>query len=285
MSKLALGTAQFGMNYGISNTTGIVSEKKVSRILEYARTIEVNLIDTSSNYGISEAVLGSSDLKNYKIVTKGSNFAISNGPNDTFHKFNESIKKLNINSVYSYMFHNEQDLLGHHKETLFNNFVELKNDKKIQKIGLSCYNLSNLYEIIDSFEIDIVQLPINVFDQRFLEILPLLKEKKIEVHARSIFLQGLLMMELSDIKSYFNPIYKKISSYHSELQKKEVSLLDGAMNFVKKIPQLDYIVVGISCLSQLISIYESYNKVLPDINYIPYKCDEDAMVDPSKWKI
>jgi len=263
-NKLALGTVQFGVDYGISNKDGKVSLDKVGEILNYAKTQGIQILDTAQGYGESEKVLGNFDLKEFKIITK----IIDDG------NLQNSLEDLKLNSVYGLMFHREDQI----NDKTWAVFEDYKARKLVDKIGISFYSPAKLLEIMEKYPIDIVQFPLNVLDQRFLPILPKLKEKNIEVHIRSTFLQGLLLMEIENINNYFDPI-KPI------LEKLPAEKLATALSFVKNIREVDKIVVGVTSKKELQEICSQYNKNIEGRDFSQYKIDDEMFINPSRWEL
>ena len=208
--KLGLGAVQFGCDYGISNKNGQVSLDEIIKILEYAKENGIDTIDTANLYGNSEEVLGQFNLDDFKVVTK----TVKVDKNLNCHEnikyfkdaFFQSQKKLGNIRLHGLLFHESTDLLGDYSEHLWDLLSSFKNKEYVNKIGVSVYTPDILCKILEKFDIDIVQLPLNILDQRFVPLLGKLKEKNIEIHTRSTFLQGLLLMENDAISDYFNEI-------------------------------------------------------------------------------
>lgn len=263
-NKLILGTVQFGTDYGISNTQGKVSLKKVEEILEFCSGNGIDTIDTAQGYGDSESVLGNFNLKNFKMITKINK-------NDTLEN---SLGKLKVSNVYAIMFHREDDIdLDSWKV-----FEKYKSEKLVKKIGVSIYSPDRLEDIVNNFPIDIIQLPLNLLDQRFLSMLSKVKEKSIEIHVRSIFLQGLLLMKTENINKYFDGIKGIIDS----IPKPAISY---ALSFVKNIKEVDKMVVGVTSLDEIKEIYNAYNVQVETIDYSKFRVDEENLINISKWTI
>ncbi len=208
--KIALGTVQFGLLYGIANDNGQVSEREAKRILEYAKEFSIDTLDTAIAYGSSEQCLGDIGVENWDIVTK-----LSAIPKDCKKvgawiegQLLESLKRLNVRNVKGFMLHNPMQLLEQHGEEIWSTMVNMKDRGFVNKIGLSVYSPQELDQILNFIQPDIIQIPLNILDQRFLEknYINRLKESGIEIHARSAFLQGLLLLPLSNITPWFNPI-------------------------------------------------------------------------------
>lgn len=264
MAKLALGTVQFGLDYGISNTVGKVPLKEVEAILSYAAANGIDILDTAQGYGESEKVLSQLDLRKFKVVTK------IIGPG----KLEDSLKTLNLSSVYALMFHRE-DEVNAQSWALFESY---KKQNMTSKIGVSVYSPAKLEKLINTYPVDIVQFPLNILDERFLQILPQLKQKGIEVHTRSTFLQGLLLMPIDKINKYFEEIKPLLATIPEPK-------LAQALGFVKAQDGVDSIVVGVTSLTDLKQIVEAYNINTPKIDYSKFMTVAERFINPSKWEL
>ena len=168
-------------------------------ILDFARRSNITTLDTASGYGNSEQVLGDVNTCDFKIVTKTRNFnqaVIGNKEiNLLTSDFNKSLKLLKQKSVYGVLVHNANDLLKPGADKIIKQLQILKQKGQITKIGVSIYSEEQLQKIIDSFDIDLVQLPFNILDKRLKDsgILNNIFSQGIEIHARSVFLQGLFL--------------------------------------------------------------------------------------------
>lgn len=281
--KLALGTVQFGLDYGISNKNGKVSLDMVGEILEYAKEIGLDTIDTASLYGLSEEVLGKFSLEDFNVITKTVKIDKTLDKSENFERFKEAFyssqKNLGYIQLHGLMFHEADDLLSTQGPVLWDLIGDFKQKEFVRKIGVSVYSPQQLEQIINYFDIDIVQLPLNILDQRFLPLLPELKKKNIEIHTRSTFLQGLLLMETYEINTYFDPI-------KSILRKLPENKLQTALNFVKNINEVDKIITGVTNKKELQEIYSQYNKkVEENINFSQFKVNDEKFINPSKWEL
>ena len=192
-SKIILGTAQFGTNYGINNTRGMPNQNEVNDILEFAINSNIQILDTAVSYGNSEQKIGyfHRSGKHFKCITKIGREIITDSIESLV---SNSIKKLNCNP-YAILSHNIQD----HKDDdkFWEELNKVKYNGLCEKIGFSIYSphdIDFLEDIIHS--IDIIQIPYNIFDRRFERILPDLKNSNIEIHSRSAFLQGLFFKKM-----------------------------------------------------------------------------------------
>lgn len=283
--KLALGTVQFGVDYGISNTNGKVSLENVEEVLEFAKDNDITTIDTASLYGCSEEVLGKFDLEDFDVVTKTVKIDKTLDRHQNFERFKEgfyaSQKKLGYIQLHGLMFHEANDLLDPQGLALWDLIDDFKQKDYVRKIGVSVYSPEQLENILKLVNIDIVQLPLNILDQRFLPILPKLKEKNIEVHTRSTFLQGLLFMDSNKINPYFEPI-KPI------LEKLPQDRLGAALGFAKIVNEVDKIVVGVTNKKELQEICSQYNNSVEQIDFSEFSkfaVRDEKFINPAKWEL
>ena len=280
--KIALGTVQFGIDYGISNKNGKVSIQDVAEILDYAREQGIDTLDTASLYGNSEEVLGKFDLEDFNVITKTTKIDKTLDRHQNFEKFKEAFfasqKRLGYIQLHGLMFHEANDLLSDSGLALWDLVDDFKQKEYVRKIGVSVYTPNQLEEVINKVDIDIVQLPLNILDQRFLYLLPELKKKNIEIHTRSTFLQGLLLMNVNSINEYFYPI-KHI------LEKLPQEKLATTLAFAKNIEEIDKIVVGVTSKNELHEICSLYNKDVEKVDFSEFKLDDENFINPSKWEL
>lgn len=278
--KLGLGTVQFGCNYGISNKKGQVSPEEISRILEFAKSQDIDTLDTASLYGNSEEVLGRFDLSEFNVVTKTVKVDKTLSRDENLQNFRDAFyksqKNLGYIELYGLMFHEANDLLGQNGGELWDLVCDFKEKEYVKKIGVSVYTPEQLLKIIDTFDIDIVQLPLNLLDQRFVPLLKELKQKNIEVHTRSTFLQGLLLMKDWEINSYFDEIKPLLN----EIPEPKIS---HALQFVNNIKEVDKIIVGTTCLKDLEEIIGYLDKKIEPIEYNRFIITDERFILPQNW--
>lgn len=286
--KIALGTAQFGFNYGISNISGKVHETKVLEILNKAFKEGIDTIDTAILYGDSEAVLGKNGVTKFNVVTKL--------PPMPQHKIDikawvdenvyNSINKLNVQKLYGLILHQSNDFIGAGGGELYRVLCNLKQDSIINKIGVSIYNPKELDDLENSdIKIDIVQAPFNIFDRR-LELsgwLLKLKSLGIEIHTRSVFLQGLLLLDKNMRDQYFEKWTNCFDNFDKWITKTNQTSLEACLNFVYSYNEIDKIIVGIDTLEQLEEIMSSINNhyKAPISNHL--QVNDTKLIEPSNW--
>jgi aryl-alcohol dehydrogenase-like predicted oxidoreductase len=286
MASLILGTAQFGLDYGINNNRGKITQNEVMNILEYAYNNNIIMLDTASAYGDSEAVLGKAigDInRSFKIITKyPSNLSCS-----PLYWIDNSLQALQREKIYGCLFHNYSTFQDHPE--YIDDFIRIKESGKVEKIGFSLYYPSEAeYIITNDIPCDIVQVPYNIFDQRFAVVFPILKSKNIEIHIRSVFLQGLFFILPEDMDVYFSTIKGKISDLHRFAQKIKLDIPSVCFGFVIQNRYIDKIVVGIDSLDNLIFNVNSFtfvNKAKIDYSLLEsLSVTDEKIILPFNWK-
>lgn len=278
--KLALGTVQFGLNYGINNSSGQVTEEEVSKILTFAKDHNLTYLDTARAYGNSEEVLGKNELHDFQLISKIAANAVD--ASDVY----KSLQNLGIKKIYGYLFHSFESYQNN--PHIFDELVKLKNEGVIEKIGFSLYEPSELEYLIDqNIQFDLIQIPFNLLDKRFY---PLIKKyNHLEVHVRSVFLQGLFFKPFKDLPIFLKPLQSVLEKLHTIAQNLDISMLQLALSYVNSIKEIDKLVLGVDTLDQLKSSLENYSTlpILPtDIttqidNII---IEHQDLLIPSNWK-
>jgi aryl-alcohol dehydrogenase-like predicted oxidoreductase len=287
MNKLALGTVQFGCNYGVANINGQVSQYEIKKILNLAKQNGLDTLDTAIAYGESESCLGDVGVNEFKVVTK-----IPSVPNDCIDvgdwvrkQVNDSLSRLGVNSVYGLLLHNSSQLLGINGKALYQTLHNLKSEGYVQKIGVSIYSIVELETVMPHFYFDLVQAPLNIFDRRFSESgwLNRLKGNHVEVHVRSVFLQGLLLMTEADMPEKFSPWLDLLKQWHKWLRHHNVSAMKACLAYPLSFSEIDRVVVGVDNVNQLKEIIAatelSISCDLPDLY-----CEDEKLINPSFWE-
>ena len=290
VNKLGLGTAQWGMQYGVSNKQGQTPPEEVDNILSVARNVGISLLDTASLYGNAEQALGQSNLSSFRVITKTPKFSkdpISTADVDQlFCAFTGSLKKLGLQSVHGLLIHDVDDIFVHNGLQLLDALEQLKSQGFVSKIGISVYSCSQIKRSLDCFKPDIIQLPINVFDQRLIQdgTISYLSSHGIEVHARSAFLQGLLLMAIDDIPMYFEPWMPLLSKWHRFCSDQLISPLHAALGYVCGLKDVSYSIVGVQNHYQLKEILD-ISKLPFALDYDQFASDDVKLIDPSTWRL
>ena len=257
--KLCLGTAQFGLNYGINNKQGKISSVEAEKILNHAYTNGIKSLDTASAYGESEMILGritGGIDKKFNIITKYS----INQQLRPFVLIDKSLKGLRTKNVYGYLFHN-YSIFREHPDYI-EDMLKIKECGKASKIGFSLYYPEEAEYILQNhIPCDIVQVPYNIFDQRFGKIFPALKARNIEIHIRSIFLQGLFFIHPDKLDGQFADIRHLLHELSDLAEKKQISMSALCLEFANSNEYIDKIIVGVDSLDNLKENIRNYNKL------------------------
>ena len=282
IEKLGIGTAQFGQRYGISNKFGKVSQSEAENILYLAKLNSIDIIDTAISYN-SESCLGNIGVKEYKVVTKLP--PVPNGIKNVCEwidvQIKSSLKRLRVNSVYGLLLHNSED---YKNSEIREKFKSLKADKIIHKIGVSIYSPNELNNLSCENEIDIVQAPINLVDQRLVDSgwLKKLNSYGVEVHARSVFMQGLLLMPKKLIPQSFMAWSSLWNKWHDWLNRENITAIEACLHYVFSLPYVNRVIIGFEAANQLKQIVESLKSSL-NISYLDISNSEEDLVNPSMW--
>lgn len=282
--KIGLGTVQFGLDYGISNQRGKISHQEVASILKLSIKSGIDVLDTARLYGDSEEVLGEvlEDKQEFKIVSK-----LPSTADKVSTELEQSLRLLKRSSLYAYLFH---DFLHfENKPYLWKQLVEERHKGRINKIGFSLYypeQLENLWN--QKIDIDIVQIPYNIFDRRFEPYFSELKRKRIEVHVRSVFLQGLFFMKKESLSSHFDSVKNKLFQLRELAIQNKISLSALPLYFVLKNSLIDKVILGISSFSDLnenlktINSFEEIQK--RNISLEKFREDDENIILPFLWQ-
>ncbi len=284
--RLALGTAQFGMPYGVANQAGQITLSEARKILQFASDHGIDVLDTAISYGESEIRLGQAGVQNFKVVTKIP--AIPIGCDDIAEwaskQITTSMSRLGVKGLYGLLLHRPQDLLGSNGKLFYETLLKFKGSGKIQKLGVSIYSPHELDDIDNFFNIELVQSPFNILDQRLYLSgwLDKLKIRDIEVHARSVFLQGLLLMRPSDRPSKFKRWSAFWSKWDGWIEQIGITPLSACIRFACNFPQIDRLVVGVDSMKQLQEILFASKGPLLEVPSWQDEINSDLFI-PSNW--
>ncbi|WP_320667188.1 aldo/keto reductase [Prochlorococcus sp. MIT 1307] len=294
-TNLCLGTAQFGMNYGISNKKGIIRRKEIIEIVQLIIKNDIKYIDTAQSYGSAEGIIGELVPKcsPIKIITKintdGFNIKNNNFTLELDSSLKKSLLDLKRDNIEGLLIHDCSIFKKSGCKDLINWLLSIKRKGLVKKIGVSIYSEKDL-ESVPLSHIDIVQLPISIYDQRLLKngTISKMKKKGIEIQARSIFLQGLLLQAMSDWPSFIsNDFRDHHGRFANYLKGKNISLLEASLDFVKSIKHIKTILVGISSKEDFENILLIWKKVQSKLDntmsYSQWSWEDSTFLDPRAW--
>ncbi len=284
-NKLILGTVQFGLQYGINNSLGKPEKESVFEILSFAYDKGIKYLDTAELYGNAHELIGefhkTNPTKKFEIITK-----FPHEFEDTLdHKINSYLNQLDIDYLEAILFHSYNSYINHKSHLI--DLVKLKS-KSVKYIGVSLYTNEQINEVINDNNIDIIQIPFNLFDNLNLkgELINKAKSNNKIIHTRSAFLQGLFFMK----KDNPNPIRVKLDKELDLIEeisiKSSIPVGSIALNYCLMQNCIDGVLIGVDSLEQLKeNIYFSENKIpnkyFDEINEI--KINNIELLNPSKW--
>ena len=287
MKSIILGSAQFGMKYGINNIDQRVKLSEIRSILNFARESYLDIIDTAITYNESEQVLGSIGLGSFKVISK-----LPKLPSDILDvnlwvkdQTISSINRLNVKSLHGLLLHSPSDLIGSNGSKLKKALNNLKSSGLVSKIGVSIYDPEELDNIFPLMKIDIVQCPLNLIDRQIETSgwLSKLYHENIEVHVRSIFLQGLLLIERNKIPSKFEKWSEIWDQWSFKLDSKGLNALDACLSYPLSLKEVNSIIVGVDSTKQLKDIiYVSKKKIVKEDWYFMIS-NNRMLINPSNW--
>jgi aryl-alcohol dehydrogenase-like predicted oxidoreductase len=280
--KIALGTVQFGINYGITNNNGIPSDKELEKIIEICITNDIDTIDSASLYGNAEARLGKFNAKGFKIIGK------FKGTTDLEIRteFKKTLSDLRVDFLYGYLSHRANDILVN--PDLWKTILQLKEDNLILKAGVSVYfpeELDAMKEI--GIQPDIIQLPYNLLDRRMSIKIKEYAAQGTEIHVRSVFLQGLFFMNTQNLPQKLSIFKEPLEQIQLLATENTMSLAELALNYVLMNPNIHRVVVGVQTKKQLMELMNIggtqtiSSKLVEKIEEIKIK--EESMLLPQNW--
>ena len=244
--RLCLGTANYNKHYGINKFK--IKKDSIKKILKFSEKKNFKYLDTAFNYNNYQNLPKN---KYFEIITKVNklrDFNINKIETEIINQINPVYKK--SRQLYAILLHDCDDMRSKKSKEIFQSLLNLKKKKITKKIGISCYHEKDL-NILKLYDFDIVQFPLNIFDQRLLKKKNLKKIKDKEIHIRSIFLQGLLIDENFKKIRYFSKWKSKFQKLEKYLKNKKTTSLEACIFFVKKFKFVKMAVVGVNNLNQL----------------------------------
>lgn len=284
LSKIGIGTANFGMNYG---SDGELSEQGIRELLDTASQLDINFLDTAADYGNSEIKIGNylkdtdhSLLISTKIAKIHENKSIYN---KIIHSAMKSIENLNVNAIEILYLHQTDDFVLNNKQTI-QAVKYLKSQNLIQQFGISVYEPNDvLLKLINIFNIiDVIQLPFNIINREFEPHLQYIKSNDIKIVARSLFLRGELTK--FDTPKVNRALEKSLKLFQDENKHLSgLTLREIAFNYVINNRYLDHVIVGLKTINELQEIIHYTKRPLLDMDLSAFKALTSFDYDPRRW--
>ena len=284
-SKLILGTVQFGLDYGINNSSGLPSLERVFSILDLASN-QILCLDTASGYGVSEERIGKYHRehldKKFEVNTKFSKGRIEN----PLEELIATKKRLNISIIDTIMFHSLDDFKNNHKKMKL--LLQEGKGRYFRKFGVSVYTVEELEQLKNINEVEVIQVSFNLMDNHSKKgaILSELKELGKEIHVRSCFLQGLFFMLPKNLTGNLKDAGKYINKINTIVSNNEISLGELALSYCISKKYIDKVLIGVDSTEQLKqNLKWSSTMLIKDIENAIDSIDvkEEVLLNPSKW--
>lgn len=290
--RLGLGTVQFGLPYGATNRRDSPDDASVRAILVAARDGGIKLIDTAASYGASETVLGRNLPPNWlpEIVTKTPVFT---GESDGARAARAlesaartSAARLGGRPIYGLLVHHGRDLAGPVGSAVVRALEALKGEGFVRKIGVSVYDDAEIDAVLKRFRPDIVQLPVSLADRQLVASghIARLADLGVEIHARSVFLQGTLLAPARSLPAFFDPLRPLIDSLESAAERCRVERAAICLAFIAQTPGIAAAIVGVTTRDELIALVAA-NKAAAslELGWADFPTVGKKILDPSGW--
>ncbi len=286
LRKLTIGTAQFGLDYGIANQIGQVSFEEIQRILDFASNQGINTLDTAIAYGDSETRLGLAGVSDWNIVSKLP--AVPENCQNIIAWVIDSVEgsliRLKVNSLFGLLLHRPGDLNSEKGEELYESLETVKRLGMVSHLGVSVYSPEELRTLNNFKELTVIQSSLNIIDKRILDIGNVLNEgaNRFTIHTRSAFLQGLLLMNSEQRPPKFSKWDNLWDVLDKFIDQSGLTRLEVCIRYVMKVEAVNKVIVGIDSLSQLKEICISASGDLPEIP-MELVTDDSVLINPALW--
>ena len=285
--KLALGTVQFGLNYGVANQRGQVPADEVTAILSRAWGEGIDTLDTAISYGESERRLGEAGVASWRVVTKLPPVpeACADVSGWVHRTVQAALDRLGVPVLYGLLLHRPHQLLEPVGESLGLALDDVKREGLVKKTGISIYDPAELDILTRQYQFDLVQAPFNLLDRRLITTgwMDRLRAQGTELHVRSIFLQGLLLMPSARRPAAFDRWSQTFSEFNAWLADTGLSPLQACVRDAVSFPQIARVIVGVDGLQQLSDILHAAEGRAPAVPAFPGAGDSE-LLNPAAWQ-
>ena len=284
--KLALGTVQFGLDYGVANTVGRVSAETAGALLRRAQIYGMDTLDTAIAYGDSESVLGGLGVRGWKVVSKLP--AVPEGCPDVARwvrtQTQNSLQRLGLQRMHGLLLHRPVQLLDGMGPDLYAALQSLKAEGLVAKVGVSVYGVAELAVLWPEYRFDLIQAPLNILDRSLVDSgwAARLKDAEVEVHTRSAFLQGLLLMPADKRPERFNRWSDLWQEWDRWLLATGLSPVQACLGYANGLDVIDRVLVGVDAVAQLDEIVAAADSVLNSLPAFKPLQDE-RLINPASW--
>lgn len=288
--RLALGTAQFGLDYGVSNAAGRVPPAEIESILALAADAGIDLLDTAAAYGQAERSLGrfAADPR-WRIVTKLAPIE-SDDPAQAARAARDSLERslgrLGRTRLYAVLWHQTIEAFSSATDAVFAELDRMRAEGLVEKVGASLYDRNEIEGFLNRYPLDLVQVPVNILDQRLSGdgFLKSLADRRLEIHARSAFLQGLLLMPSEKRPAYFDAFGSPLARFDQWAASRTGGPLQACLAFMRQRRELARVVVGVCSAGELTQVIEAWTAVEGrQDDFSDLACGDVGLVNPALW--
>jgi aryl-alcohol dehydrogenase-like predicted oxidoreductase len=284
MSKIVLGTVQFGLKYGINNQFGVPNDNEITSIFNEAYKSGISILDSASSYGDAEIKISKLSKVSFEIISK---FPQISSEDVFFDILFNSLNNLKIDYLHGFLAHNANSIIEN--PSIWKYLEKAKNKKYVKKIGYSLYTIEQLEKLLElNFYPDIVQLPYSLLDRKFEQYFSFLREKSVEIHVRSVFLQGLYFRQTNNLPANLVKLTKPLNQIDELCEKYKLNKAALALNFAVQNKSIDKVVIGVDKLVQLkenidmVNIWNYNDNIFDEIKSIIVENPE--LLNPNNWK-
>ncbi len=286
-NKIVIGTVQFGLDYGVTNSRGKIPLEEVSQILVIAKALGISYLDTAAEYGNSEEVLGIFGVTDFKLYSK---LRKLHAPDDLenllYKELTSSLDLLGLTSLEGFYIHDPNILRLESAEKIYICLQKLKEKGYFKKLGLSIYKPEDYIDLHKKFKVDLIQFPVNIYDQRFIHSDQVSKWKAegVELHGRSIFLQGILLKDVKDLPDYFKKWNSLFLNKEEWRESQNLDHLSSCLYPILSCDLIDKIVLGIDGMESFLEIIESLNRYYQIDLPTQLGMEDPDLIYPYLWK-
>ncbi|MBF0198793.1 MAG: aldo/keto reductase [Planctomycetes bacterium] len=291
--EVVLGTAQLGINYGITNTSNIPTQISANKLIAAAWNLGIRQFDTAQAYPNSENFLGKAidqieHQQEAKVVTKIHPNLQSATSDNVFNSIKSSLKSLQAKSVWGCMLHNH-DMLDYWDKALGSGLRKAKDLGLLQNLGVSVYTAKQAHRALDHEGISIIQVPSNAWDHSMIDAGVFQKAKELNkiIFVRSLYLQGILLSPPELVKSKLPQAYKLSLIWHQFLLTHKLSAHSFALQFGKSLKSP--LVIGSDSTEQLAETVNTYKhmtlqqSLIEEWKGICQPLVTESIINPTMW--
>lgn len=288
-NRLVIGTAQLGFDYGFAVKSKKIRKHEFRSMLDLCADNNICVIDTASAYGDCHQTLSELAIEDFDIITKLSVSSLQKG--DTIRDINGSIetilRELDVQKIHALLIHDVASLKGISGMQVWHAIQDLKHAGLIENVGASIYSPEDLGPFKQDIFADIIQAPFNIFDRRILESgwLDILHNRGTKIHARSVFLQGVLLQDFSKLHSYFNNWKLYFDDFEKFCERNDLTKLEVLINYVLSFDKIDKVIVGAEDFVQLKQIIGACKKINYDWKMLQTNCRDEGLLNPLNWDL